>query len=227
MLPPELLIVEDDAEMAAILTEGFERDNYRTTVAHDGLEGLRLASGRNFRALVLDLMLPMMDGFEVARELRRAGNRTPILLLTARDSVADKVLGLDSGAEDYLTKPFSFLELSARVRALIRRQQPPSTNLRVGCLEMNTATHDVTREGRPVALTRTEYQILEILMRNAGHVVRRRDLAAPVWGPSVPGDGNHLDVVISGLRSKVDRDYQQKLIRTVRGFGYRIGPCAE
>jgi DNA-binding response OmpR family regulator len=217
----EILIVEDDPEMASVLRAGFELDNASVTIASDGEEALRTARRKQFQAIVLDVMLPLRDGYSVASALRDAGNRTPILMLTARDSVADIVRGFDCGVEDYLTKPFSFLELSARVRSLIRRGQPVSTKLQVADLTLDTASLEVARGGTPVHLTRTELRLLEILMRNAGHVVRRRELIDAIWS-GASADDNNIDVAISSLRARLDKGGGPRLIRTVRGFGYRI-----
>lgn len=221
MNQPDILVVEDDADLAAALRQGFEQDSHSVTLARDGEEGLRLARERRFHAIVLDVMLPLVDGFTLATTLRQSGNQTPILMLTARDSVADVVRGLDCGVEDYLTKPFSFLELAARIRALIRRGQPPDSLLRAGDLVMERNSHHVSRGGIPLDLTKTEYRLLEVLLKNAGHVVRRRDLLDSVWG-SLGADDNNLDVAMSGLRVKVDKGQSQRLIQTVRGFGYKI-----
>ncbi len=221
MSPAEILIVEDDLEMAAVLRAGFELDNLAVTLASDGEEALRTARRKQFHAIVLDVMLPLLDGYSIASALRGAGDRTPILMLTARDSVKDIVRGFDCGVEDYLTKPFSFLELSARVRSLIRRGEPVSTRLRVADLTLDTASLDVARAGAPVHLTRTELRLLEILMRNAGHVVRRRELIDSLWS-TAGADDNNIDVAMSSLRAKMDKGRGPRLIRTVRGFGYRI-----
>jgi two-component system, OmpR family, copper resistance phosphate regulon response regulator CusR len=217
----EILIVEDDFEMARVLRKGFEVDKHSVTVAGSGAEALRIARQKRFQAIVLDVMLPELDGYSVAAALRGSGDRTPILMLTARDSVEDIVRGFDCGVEDYLTKPFSFLELSARVRSLIRRGQPASDKIQVADLTLETASFEVTRAGQSVHLTRTEFRLLEMLMRNAGHVVRRRDLVDSIWSaPTV--DDNNIDVAISSLRAKVDKGQPVRLIQTVRGFGYRI-----
>jgi DNA-binding response OmpR family regulator len=218
----EILIVEDDPEMAAVLRQGFEQEELIPTVAGDGVAGMNLAREGRFDAIVLDVMLPVLDGFEVASRLRKEGNHTPILLLTARDSVTDVVRGLDCGAEDYLTKPFSFLELTARIRALIRRGRPQGERLRAADLVLDLASHQVTRSGRSIQLSRTEFTLLGTLLRSAGGVVTRGDLVRAVWGPGIYVDGNNLDVTISSLRNRVDKGYAHRLIRTVRGFGYRI-----
>jgi DNA-binding response OmpR family regulator len=218
----EVLIVEDEQEMAAVLAEGFRCDHYSVTVAGDGETALRLASQHEFAAIVLDVMLPAMDGFAVVTELRKNGSRTPVLILTARDAITDIVFGLDCGVEDYVTKPFSFLELSARVRALIRRNQPHQTSWRIGDLYLEAASHKVSRDERPIRLTKTEFRILEILLRNVNHVVAREELLRAVWGSIARDYDNNLDVTISALRAKVDKGSDIHLIQTVRGFGYRI-----
>ena len=168
--------------MAAVLRQGFEQDNLRVEIADDGAKALGIAKQQRFQMIVLDVILPVMDGYSVARELRSAGDSTPILMLTARDAVSDIVRGLDSGVDDYLTKPFSFLELSARVRALIRRATPRTTSLEVGDLAMNLSTCEVYRGSRQLHLTKTEFQLLQVLMTNKGQVVRRSDLVREVWG---------------------------------------------
>ncbi|MDE3196384.1 MAG: response regulator transcription factor [Acidobacteriota bacterium] len=220
-MTPAILIVEDDPEMADVLRQGFERE-YRVALAHDGEEGLDTARKHSFHAIVLDTMLPRIDGFEVARELRRTGNQTPIPMLTARDSIADTVRGFDCGVEDYVTKPFSFLNLAARVKALVRRGQPRRSILEARGLRVDTAAHTVEREGAVIHLTRTEFQVLELLMREAGKVVRREEILRAIWGQTAVVAGNNLDVAISGLRARIDKGYEHKLIRTVRGFGYKI-----
>ncbi len=218
----EILIVEDDPEMATVLRQGFEQENLAPTVAGDGAECLRLARTGRFQAIVLDVMIPIHDGFEVAAQLRSEGNRVPILLLTARDSVTDVVHGLECGAEDYLTKPFSFLELTARVRALLRRNQPFGGRIALGDLAIDPASREVTRAGRRIQLTKMEFNLLAVLVQHAGRVVSRRDLVNAVWGPAAYVDDNNLDVTISSLRNRVDRGYPRQLIRTVRGLGYRL-----
>ncbi len=217
----EILIVEDDFEMAAVLRRGFEQEHHAVTVAPTGEDALRCTREKRFQAIILDVMLPVLDGYSVAAMLRGSGDRTPILMLTARDAVDDIVRGFDSGAEDYLTKPFSFLELSARVRSLIRRSQPPETQIRIDDLTLDTAACSVSRAGRAIHMTRTEFRLLEILMRNAGHVVRRTELMESIW-PSATVDNNNIDVAMSALRAKIDKGYGSRLIQTVRGFGYRL-----
>jgi DNA-binding response OmpR family regulator len=215
------LLVEDEPEMVAVLRQGFAQDRYVVKVAVDGRLAVQAALEQRFDAIVLDVMLPGLDGYGVATELRGAGNRTPILMLTARDSVTDIVRGLDCGVEDYLTKPFSFLELSARVRALIRRNQAVPARLCIGDLTLDAASHVVMRGDNHLRLTKTEFRVLERLMRNAGHVVRRSELMGAGWGESMTTDDNNLDVTMSSLRSKVDKG-RKPVIHTIRGFGYKM-----
>jgi DNA-binding response OmpR family regulator len=216
-----ILVIEDDLAMAQALRDGLEQDHYSVQVAHNGWKGLELAQRSGCDAIVLDVMLPGMDGLAIARELRIAGNLTPILMLTARDDVPDIVAGLDAGAEDYLTKPFSFVELLARVRALTRRPKPAAPCMVVSDLQMDLARHVVMRGEASVSLARNEYILLELLMRNAGQVVTREQIAEAVWKtPSV--DANTIDVAISTLRAAIEQPFAEKLIHTVRGFGYKL-----
>jgi two-component system copper resistance phosphate regulon response regulator CusR len=220
-LKPEILIVEDDREMARVLQQGLEQENYAVTVADNGWNGLHLAQAGGFQAILLDVMLPSLDGYSLARQLRAGGNSTPILMLTAKDSVTDIVTGFDAGAEDYLTKPFSFLELLARLRSLLRRGQPEVRSWRVADLSLDDASHEVIRAGRSVSLTRTEFLLLRLLIRNAGHVVSRDEIVRNIWGAPNTIESNGVDVHIKSLRAKVDQ-HGEKLIETVRGFGYRL-----
>jgi DNA-binding response OmpR family regulator len=217
-----ILTVEDDAEMAAVLQEGFEQEKFQVHLALDGEDGLHAAREHRYRAILLDVMLPTRDGFSVARELRKAGVSTPILMLTARDTVTDIVHGLDCGVDDYLTKPFSFIELAARVRALIRRTAPQAGRLQAGDLVMDTQDHEVYRAEQRIHLSPTEFQILEILLRRKGSVVRRSDLLHDVWGPGIIVEENTLDVTMSSLRARLELPGYPRLIHTVRGFGYRL-----
>lgn len=192
------------------------------TVADNGWKGLRLAQSEPYGAILLDIMLPSLDGYSLARQLRAGGNVTPILMLTARSSVSDVVTGFEAGAEDYLTKPFSFLELLARLRCLLRKGQPQSRSWHVSDLSMEDASHQVCRGGQLISLTKTEYFLLRILLRNAGHVVSRDEIVREVWGAPNAIEHNGVDVHIKLLRAKVDQHYRKKLIETVRGFGYRL-----
>jgi DNA-binding response OmpR family regulator len=219
-----VLIVEDERRMARLLQRGLEEEGCAVAVARDGIGGLELAEGAEFDLIVLDLMLPGIDGWEVARRLRRIGNRTPILMLTARDSVQDIVRGLDLGADDYLTKPFSFEVLLARVRALLRRGPAPlPAQLRVGELVLDPANHQVSYAGQRLRLTRTEYRLLEFLMRRTNRVVERDTLVAAVWGYDREIESNTLDAFIRLLRIKLEERGAHGLIRTVRGVGYLLG----
>lgn len=217
-----ILVIEDDLDMAHVLLQGLEQEDYSVTLAHNGWKGLELAQRGQFEAILLDIMLPGLDGYRLARQLRTGGNMTPILMVTARDSVADIVIGLDAGAEDYLTKPFSFLELLARLRSLIRRQHPQPRELRLADLTLDTASHEVSRNGESISLTKTEYMLLETLMKNAGHVVSRDQIVKTVWGEGASIEHNSIDVYVCALRAKVDQNYPEKLIQTVRGFGYKL-----
>ncbi len=220
---PGILVIEDDPDMAQVLQQGLEQEDYAVTLAHNGWNGLELAQSCQFEAILLDVSLPGLDGFALARQLRSGGSTVPILMLTARDGLNDIVTGLDAGAEDYLTKPFAFLELLARLRALLRRGQPQPRELRMGLLRMDTAAHEVSRNGQDISLTRTEYLLLECLMRNAGHVVSRDEIARSVWGDRTVIEQNSIDVYVKALRAKVDSPWPEKLIHTVRGFGYKLG----
>jgi DNA-binding response OmpR family regulator len=209
--------------MAELLKKGLEEENHSVSLAFNGCDALKMAQALEYDAIVLDLTLPGIDGIEVLRRLRKRGNKTPILVLTARNTVPDVVRGLDSGADDYMTKPFAFEELLARLRLISRRSSPPRPKvLRVGDLILNPATYDATRAGKEIALSRTECRVLEILMRRAGQVVPRDELVHSIWASNDDKDKNTLDVYIHLLRNKVDRDHNVKLIKTVRKSGYAI-----
>jgi two-component system response regulator MprA len=200
-----------------------EEEGHSVTLAYSGTEGLEIARLFEFDVLVLDIMLPGADGYEVARRLREKGNRTPILILTARDAVQDVIKGLDIGADDYVTKPFSFTEFLARLRAVSRRgpvERPAS--LRVGDLSLDPASHAVCRNGKKLFLTKREYALLEFLMRNAGRVMSRTAIIEAVWGFGQSVEDNTLEAFIRLLRMKVDKGHKVKRIETIRGFGYRL-----
>jgi DNA-binding response OmpR family regulator len=223
-----VLIVEDEKKMAELLKKGLEEENHSVSLAYDGRDALEMAQALEYDAIVLDLMLPGIDGFEVARRLRKSGDKTPILVLTARDTVPDVVKGLDIGADDYMTKPFSFEEFLARLRAISRRASAPrATLLQVGDLVLNPASHEVKRGGEEISLSRTEFRLLEFLMRRAGRVVPRNTIVNAVWDTNEDVEENTLDAFISLLRNKVDRDRKVKLIQTVRGTGYSIRDTAK
>jgi two-component system, OmpR family, response regulator len=218
-----VLVVEDEVKMAGLLKRALEEEGYAVDVAGRGEDALWFGTENPYDAIVLDVMLPDFDGFEVSRRLREAGRWSPVLMLTARDAVADRVAGLDAGADDYLTKPFSFAELLARLRALVRRgaaERPPV--LRVGDLELDPARRIVTRDGSSIDLTAREFALLEYLMRHAGEVLTRTQLIEHVWDFAYDGDSNVVDVYIRYLRNKVDRPFGRDSIKTVRGAGYRL-----
>jgi two-component system copper resistance phosphate regulon response regulator CusR len=220
-----ILIVEDEGKVAQALKQGLEREGYSVTVARTGEEGYFLLDARTFDLVVLDLMLPGRSGLEILATLRSRDRGIPVLILTARDTVQDRVSGLDTGADDYLVKPFAFPELAARIRALLRRgrSEPPS-RLRLADLELDVTAHKVTRAGRDIDLTAREFDLLEYLLRNSGRVVSREMLAAEVWketARATPID-NVIDVHIARLRRKVDDASPAKLIHTVRGVGFIV-----
>lgn len=218
-----VLVVEDEPSMAELLRKGLEDQHYAVTVANTGADGLDRANKGDFSAIILDVILPAMDGYAVAQRLRSGGNQTPIIMLTARDALDDIINGLDAGAEDYLTKPFSFVELLARLRALVRRgAKPLPPILEVEDLALNTKLCEVSRAGVVASLTKTEYALLEVLMQNAGHVVLRPEIIKRVWGATDSIEQSSLDVYVKALRSKIDSNPARKLIYTVRGFGYKI-----
>jgi DNA-binding response OmpR family regulator len=218
-----ILIVEDDLKMSIVLRDALEKRAHRIVLASSGTEGLDIALSHQFEAIILDAMLPGMDGFTVARSLRNSRISTPVIMLTARDATSDIVRGLDSGVDDYLTKPFAFEELFARLRALGRRTTASaSLSYRLEDLELNPLTHAASRSGVPISLTRTEFLLLEFMMRNP-HVVLRRDMMInAVWGYERTVENNTLDAFMKQLRSKVDEGFENKLIHTVRGFGYKL-----
>jgi DNA-binding response OmpR family regulator len=223
-----ILFVEDDREVADYVARGLEEENNSVTVSFDGMSALQAAQSSSFDVIVLDVMLPFLDGFEVTRRLRARSVTTPILLLTARDTPQDVVRGLDAGADDYLTKPFSFEVLLARLRARTRvGAAGAGSRLRFSDLAIDLETHEVWRRKGLLNLTRTEFSILECLMRSAGRVVTRQRLIESVWGPDREVGNNNLDVFIRFLRTKVDSPGQRRLIQTVRGIGYRLRESEE
>lgn len=216
-----ILVVEDDPSMGELLRQGLEEENHTVTWARDGLEGVDAAESGGYDAIVTDVMMPGLDGVELVRRLRRAGRTTPVLMLTARDSADDVVRGLDAGADDYLTKPFPFGVLLARLRAITRRgERPPVELLQVDDLVLDPASHEVTRAGKSVAVTATEYRVLEFLMRRAGRAVSRSAIIEGVWGFEEDIEANTVDAFIRLLREKLESGDQRRLIQTVRGFGY-------
>ena len=219
-----VLLVEDDPRVARVVERALAEADHRVDVAHDGEEGLARAESGAYDLIVLDVMLPEIDGIEVAREVRQGRVRTPILMLTARDAVADRVRGLDAGADDYLTKPFALEELLARVRALGRRTADGlgEDSLRVGDLTLDLQRHEARRGDRTIELTAKEFDLLAYLMRNAGRVLTKGQIVDHVWGYDNEASSNVVEIYIHYLRDKIDRDFARPLIRTVRGVGYTI-----
>ena len=218
-----LLLVEDDVRMARFIARGLREQAYAVDLVSDGEAALYQAAINNYDAAILDLMLPKKDGLEVCRELRAQGSRIPVLMLTARDAVHDRIAGLDSGADDYLSKPFAFGELLARLRALLRRSpQLLPTVIRVGDLEIDTRGQRASRAGHPVTLTTKEYTLLEYLARNAGRVVGRQEIAEHVWEDTYDPFSNLIEVYINRLRRKIDEPFATALIHTKRGAGYEL-----
>jgi len=218
-----VLVVEDERRIADFIRKGLSEQGYAVDIASDGGEALDWAAAAEFDTIVLDIMLPVRDGIEVCRLLREKGVRTPILMLTARDAVEDRVLGLDSGADDYLVKPFAFAELLARLRALIRREPTPlGAVLRLSDLILDTRTREARRRELTILLTNREYALLEYLMRHPNQVLTRTMIAEHVWNYDFDNATNVIDVHIRNLRRKIDDPFPTKLIQTVRGAGYRV-----
>lgn len=221
-----ILVVEDDHKIAAAIKKGLEQETYAVDTVYDGTAGYDLASSEPFAAVVLDLMLPDMDGTAICKKLRAAGVHTPILMLTARGQVEDRVAGLDAGADDYLSKPFAFAELLARIRALTRRPaQTVSEILTVSDLTLNTHNFEVVRAGKPISLSRKEFALLSCLMRHKGKILSKDQIINHVWDYDADILPNTIEVYIGYLRQSIDRAFPGKkpLLYTVRGFGYRIG----
>lgn len=217
-----VLIVEDDPSVGRFLKQAVTEAGYSAQLVTDGVAASDMALSFGFDLILMDVMLPGRDGFTTCRELRAARIATPILILTARDALEDKIEGLDSGADDYIVKPFQVGELLARMRALLRRGNSGPTVLRVADLTLDPATRRVSQGSRQVSLSSTEFTLLEYLMRNAGRVLTRSMILEHVWQYDFEGNDNVLDVYISYLRSKIDRQRERPLIRTVRGVGYRL-----
>ncbi len=219
----KILVVEDEPKMAELLRQGLTEEGHAVVVSLDGREGLSFAENEPFDLLLLDVMLPGADGFSIVRRLRSRRIQTPILMLTARDAMRDIVEGLNLGADDYLTKPFSFEELFARVRAAGRRGPAPQpVNLQTGDLSLNPGTREVTRGDRKITLTRTEFTILELLMRHSGRVLSRDTLIEAVWGGASDIESNTLDAFMRLLRVKIEAPGEPKLLHTIRGVGFSL-----
>lgn len=219
-----ILVVEDEHRIAQAIREGLEQESYAIDVCYDGEDGYNTASADDYDLVLLDVMLPKMSGFEVCQKLRAEGNHTPILMLTARDQPRDIVQGLDTGADDYLAKPFSFEILLARIRALLRRpHETTSEVLQAADLTLNPSSHQVSRSGKPVQLSSKEYAVLEYLLRNKGKVLSKNNIMTHVWDFDANILPNNVEVFITYLRAKVDKPFGgPNLIQTVRGFGYKI-----
>jgi two-component system copper resistance phosphate regulon response regulator CusR len=225
MTEPRILVVEDEVKVAASLKEGLQEKGFDVDIAYDGDIGLRMALGNLYDAIVLDVNLPGMNGYSVCESLRRQNTKVPVLMLTALGTMKDKLSGFDSGADDYLVKPFEFRELLARIRALIKRSQMDfSSNqphvLKVSDLELDQDTKVVKRAGKRIPLTTKEYLLLEYLMKNKGKVLSRSDIAEKIWDIKFDSGTNVIDVYINFLRKKIDKDYEMKLIQTQKGMGY-------
>jgi heavy metal response regulator len=218
-----LLVVEDEAKVASFIKRGLEEESYAVDVAVDGEEAVSMVDVYDYDMILLDIMLPKVDGLEVLGHIRKMKKSVPVILLTAKDMVDDKVKGLDMGADDYVTKPFSFDELLARIRALLRRgKSDESLKLVVDDLELDPVTHKVTRQGNDISLTTKEYSLLEYFMRNPGRILTRTMISEHVWSIKFDTFTNVIDVYINYLRNKIDKDYPKKLLHTVRGVGYML-----
>ena len=217
------LVIEDEKKVANFIKKGLEEEHYSVDVAYDGEEGLYMAEVNEYDLLILDLMIPKINGFEVLKRIRDNKNNVPILVLTAKDSVQDIVRGLDSGCDDYLTKPFSFKEFLARIRALLRREKiEKEPLLKIADLTLSPVTHKVTRGSKEIELTGKEYALLEYMMRNPDKVLTRTMISEHVWDYHFDSDTNVVDVYVTYLRKKIDKDFEPKLIHTIRGVGYRL-----
>ena len=216
-----ILVIEDEKKIADFVRRGLKEEGYAVDIAYDGEQGYFLAKTNDYDVILLDLMLPKIDGITLCKRLKEESVASPVIMLTAKDTVKDKVRGLDSGADDYLTKPFDFEELLARIRAILRKKDSgAATKLQVEDLTLDLVTHRVTRAGREIELTAKEYALLEYLMRNAGTVVTRTMISEHVWDIDFDSFTNVIDVYINYLRNKIDTGYKKKLIHTIRGRGY-------
>lgn len=218
-----ILVVEDEKKLSDILKTALGSEGFSVDTAFDGEEGLEKALANSYKAIILDIMLPKKDGLQVCRELRIKGIHTPIIMLTAKETLEDRVIGLDVGADDYLTKPFGIEELFARIRAVLRRRKTTDAlTLKLGDLTLDPKKHEVTRGGKIIALTPKEYRLLEILMKSTGTALTRKELITAAWGPNFKESQNDLNVHMRYLRRKVDASPLKPLIHTVRGVGYTV-----
>jgi DNA-binding response OmpR family regulator len=219
----KILIVEDEHLIATSIKKGLEQEHYTTDIAFDGLEGYDLASTGDYDIILLDLMLPGLDGLSICKKLREEKNNTPILMLTAKSQLEDKIKGLNSGADDYLTKPFAFEELLARIRALSRRPQQTTGKVLTVCdLSLDTTTYQIKRGTKEIRLSSKEYSLLECLMRHTGQILNKDQLIQYVWSYESDILPNTVEVYIRNLRQKIDKPFKNNLIQTIRGFGYKI-----
>lgn len=219
----KILIIEDENKVASFIKKGLEVHGFEPEIAFDGQLGMNRALDQNFEVIILDVNLPLLNGFEVCRRLREAGNKTPVLMLTALGSIKDKVQGFNLGSDDYLVKPFEFEELLARVKALVKRAKAAplmEITLKIADLELNSETKTVTRAGQAIELTAKEFQLLEYMLRNKGKVLSRVDIAEKIWDINFDTGTNIIDLYIYYLRKKIDKDFQSKLIHTHVGMGY-------
>lgn len=218
-----ILVIEDEMRLATVIKKGLTEDGFAVDTAHDGEEGLFLGESETYDVIILDIMLPKIDGLEVCRQLRGKNIKTPILMLTAKTTVEDKVAGLDSGADDYMTKPFAFIELRSRIQALVRRGAVNSSPLlSILDLTVDPMKHTVVRNGEKIVLTPKEFSILEILLRHKDEVVTRTMITEHVWDYNFDGMSNVVDVFVASLRRKIDKKFETKLLHTIHGIGYKI-----
>jgi heavy metal response regulator len=218
-----ILVIEDEKKVATFIKKGLVEEHYAVDTAFDGEEGLYLSEINEYDLIVLDLMIPKIDGFGVLKKIRERKNTVPILVLTAKDSIDDTVRGLDAGCDDYLTKPFAFAELLARIRALLRRDKKEKESvLRIADLSLSIVTHKVMRQGKEIELTSKEYALLEYFMRNPEKVLTRTMISEHVWDYHFDSNTNVIDVYVNYLRKKIDKDFDPKLIHTIRGIGYMM-----
>jgi heavy metal response regulator len=217
-----ILVIEDEAKIAQFMKRGLKEEGYAVDVAKDGEEGYAFATVEDYDVVILDIMLPGMDGLALLRKLRKKKPRLPVIMVTARSSVDDRVKGLDLGADDYITKPFAFEELLARIRAQLRKNLRHDTKITYADLELDTKTHKVSRAGKEIELSNKEYTLLEYLLANAGNTVTRAMMSTHVWNIDFDTSTNVIDVYINYLRKKIDHGHERKLIRTLRGWGYSL-----